>query len=117
MPLTRVELPRAANNLTQATNLSDSVSPLDFIPYTRLYSHHLAPSEGALEGTQCGDGRKVASEMRRQGLRDRSGDTRPVGAVAVDAEYAIRAAAAQAVWSRHASRGSCDIATEKLAAS
>jgi hypothetical protein len=84
------------------------------LDYTPITSSHPRARSRALK---CGDGRKVASEMRRQGLRDRSGDTRPVGAVAVEADYAIRAAAAQVVWSRLASRRSRDMAAGASAAS
>jgi hypothetical protein len=65
----------------------------------------------------CGDDRRVALEMRRQDLRDRRGDTRAGWGGGRDGRYAAFGTAAQAAWSRRASRASRDMAADASASS
>src|SRR5438552_9774459 len=73
-----------------------------------LYTHHLVPTEGALEGAR--NAGTAGGRHRRCGaiaFGIGSGTPGPVGAVAVRRIRSPRTAA-QAAWSRHASRASRD---------
>src|SRR5262249_31268406 len=71
---------------------------VDYCPFLSLYSRHLVPSEGAaLRALKCGDDRDRGGGDAPAQSRDRSGDIRPVGAVAGVAPRK-RAPAAQAAF-------------------
>src|SRR5262249_38148627 len=78
---------------------------VDYYPFLCLYSEYLVPSEGAARrALKCGDERDGGGGDARAQSGGRSGDIRPVGAVAGEA-LRTRMPAAQAAWSRRHYRG------------